>query len=182
MPKDLTSESLKKLLDAFSDDETAAARLYSDLRDSLVRFFELKGISGSDKAADETLDRVADKIDQKAKIEDLRKFAFGVARFVFHENLRREQSATHAANEFYLRNAETKFEEAGEVETFRKCFENLYDDERALLVSYFEDLPSAELFKKRQKMARHERIEINALRNRISRLRKRLEECLSRRK
>ena len=183
MPKSLTSESLKKLLDAFSVDETEASRLYTDLRDSLVRFFQLKGAADADKAADETLDRVADKVNQGAKIEDLRKFAFGVARFVFLENLRREQSAKRAADEFYLKDSASKeFEESDEIEIFRECFKNLYDRDRELLLRYFEDLPSRELFDSRQKLAKREGIEINALRNRISRLRKRLEECLSRQK
>lgn len=182
MPKDLTSESLKKLLEAFSADETEASRLYTNLRGSLVRFFGLKGISDPDKAADETIDRVADKLNQEAKIEDLRKFAFGVARFVYLENLRREQTAKRAVDEFYLKDSSTKFEEPDQIETYRECFQNLYDDERRLLSSYFEDLPPAALFESRQNLARREKIEVNALRNRISRLRKRLEDCFNKRR
>lgn len=182
MPKSLTSESLKKLLNAFSADEAEAARIYSDLCDSLTRFFQLKGIANADKAADETVDRMADKIEQGEEIKNLRKFAFGVARFVYLENLRREKAAKRAASEFYTKNSSIKFEESDQIEIFRNCFKKLYDHERALLLSYFEDLPPDELFKKRQKMARSEGIEINALRNRISRLRNRLEECFGRRK
>jgi DNA-directed RNA polymerase specialized sigma24 family protein len=183
MPKDLTSGSLKKLLNAFSEDEAEAAHLYADLRDSLNRFFELKGVSDSDKAADETIDRVAEKINEEAKIEDLRKYAFGVARFVFLERLRREQSHVRAMDAFYLKDSESKeFDVSDEVETFRECFSRLYDYERELLLKYFEDLPAAELFENRQKLAKREKIDLNALRNRISRLRKRLEECLGKRK
>jgi DNA-directed RNA polymerase specialized sigma24 family protein len=183
MPKDLTSESLKKLLDALSVDEAEASRLYTNLRGSLVRFFQLKGISDADKAADETLDRVADKINREAKVENLRKFAFGIARFIFLEKLRQEQSCARAVDVFYLKDSATKeFEESDEIEAFRECFKQLYDHERELLLRYFEDLPFAELFESRQKLAEREKIDINALRNRISRLRKRLEECLGKQK
>jgi DNA-directed RNA polymerase specialized sigma24 family protein len=183
MPKSLTSESLKKLLEAFSADETEASRLYTKLCAALVRFFHLKGVTDADKSADDTIDRVADKINQGAKVEDLRKFAFGVARFVYLENLRREEAATRAASEFYLKDSATaEFEESDHLETFRECFKNLYDHERKLLLDYFQDLPPDELFKNRQKLAERERIELNALRNKVSRLRKRLEECLGKKK
>lgn len=183
MPKDLTSESLKKLLGALSGDEAEAAQLYTNLRGSLVRFFQLKGISEADKAADETIDRAANKINEGAEIEDLTKFAFGVARFVFLESLRREQSRARAVNEFYLKDsASVEFEESNEIEAFRECFKKLYDHERELLLRYFEDLPADELFARRQQLAERERIEMNTLRNRISRLRKRLEDCIGKQK
>jgi DNA-directed RNA polymerase specialized sigma24 family protein len=183
MPKDLTSESLEKLLDAFSDDKAEAALAYTNLRDSLVRFFELKGVSDPDKAADETIDRIAGKLQQNTKIEDVRKFAFGVARFVFLERFRREQSRLHSLDMFVLKDSESReFGPSDEIAAFRECFKGLYDHERDLLLRYFEDLPADELFEKRQKLADREKIEINALRNRVSRLRKRLEDCLRRQK
>ncbi len=183
MPKSLTAESLKKLLAAFSPDEAESAAAYTLLCDSLVRFFQLKGISDADKAADETIDRVAEKINQDASIEDLRKFAFGVARFVFLERLRREQRRSRAVDAFYLTDSATKeFGESAEIENFRECFNNLYDHERRLLLGYFQDLPADELFEQRRVLAERENIELNALRNRVSRLRKRLEECLGKRK
>jgi DNA-directed RNA polymerase specialized sigma24 family protein len=183
MPKDLTSESFKKLLNAFSVDETEAARLYTNLRDSLIRFFLLKGISEGDEAADETIDRIAEKISQDTEIKDLRKYAFGVARFVCLERVRREQTRARAIDAFYLKDSASKeFGDSDELETFRECFKNLYDHERELLLMYFEDLPAAVLFEKRQNLAKREKIELNALRNRISRLRKRLEDCLGKQK
>jgi DNA-directed RNA polymerase specialized sigma24 family protein len=183
MPKDLTSDSFEKLLDAFSADKTEAGLAYTNLREALVRFFELKGVSDPDQAADETLDRIAEKINQNTKIEDLRKFAFGVARFVYLERLRKEQSRLHAVDEFYLKDSGTKeFGVSDEIENFRECFKKLYDHERELLLRYFEDLSADELFEMRRKLADREKIELNTLRNRISRLRKRLEECIRRQK
>lgn len=183
MPKSLTSEALEKLLDAFSDDKSAAAAAYAELRDSLVRFFELKGISDADQAADETLDRVPERINPNTKKKDVKFIAFSIAKFVFLETIRKEQKQKAAANGYYEKRAAPRL--PGETDGFEPlldCFKSLYDRERALLLEYFADLPPDQLAAHRQRMADREQMDLNALRNRISRLRRRLEECLGRKK
>lgn len=179
MPRDLTSESFAKLLNAFSDDKAEAAGVYKKLHESLVRFFQMKGLSDPAKAADETIDRVAEKIDQEKEVQDLTKYTFGVAKFVYLEKLRREKIGLYAADEFYLRTGTPKkVSGTDEFEPLRECFESLYEHERELLTKYFEDLPFERLSENRQKMADRENISLNTLRIRVSRLRKRLEDCL----
>ncbi|MEP6902473.1 MAG: hypothetical protein ABJA66_12030 [Actinomycetota bacterium] len=180
MPKSLTSESLTKLLSAFSADEAEAALAYTKLRDSLVRYFQIKGIHEADEAADETIDRVANKITQNTQIEDLTKYAFGVAKNIFLEKLRLAQIRTRANDEFYLKNGKSRnFGETDHLDPLRECFKSLYEDEQKLLLSYFEDLPSDELFENRQQLADRQEISLNVLRNRVSRLRRHLENCLN---
>jgi len=179
MPRALTSESFTKLLETLSSNEREAAVVYTDLHASLVRYFELKGISEPDKAADETIDRVAEKINQEKEVKDLTRYAFGVAKFVYLEKLRREKIGLHAADEFYSKNGTSKnFGGSDEFEPLRKCFESLYKHEQELLSIYFEDLPFDQLSENRQKMADRENVSLNTLRIRVSRLRKRLEDCL----
>ncbi len=176
----LTSESLTKLLSTLSSDETAAAIAYTKLRDALVRYFQIKGILEADEAADETIDRLANKINQNNQIEDLTKYAFGVAKNVFLEKLRLTQIRTRATDGYYLKNVKHQnFGETDHLEPLRKCFKSLYEDEQKLLLSYFEDLPADELFENRRQLAERERVSINVLRNRVSRLRKHLEDCLN---
>jgi len=179
MPKSLTSNSFNKLLNALSDDEAEASNLYTNLREMLVRFFRIKGIAEDEEAADETIDRVAEKIDQDAVIEDIKGFAFGVAKFVALEMIRHEQTRIRMADAFYLKDsASNEFNERDSIEHLRRCFNELYPRERALLIKYFEDLPADELHENRLQIAKSESLTLNALRNRISRLRKRLEDCL----
>lgn len=179
MPKPLTSVSFAKLLKAFSSDETKAALAYTKLRDSLVRYFQIKGISDADEAADATIDRVADKLSQNTNIEDLTKYAFGVAKNVFLERLRSAQIHSRAVDKFYLKTSNFKnLNENHHLEAFRECFKNLYSDEQELLINYFADLPADELFENRQNLADRQRISLNALRIRVTRLRKLLEDCL----
>jgi len=183
MPKSLTSEALEKLLKTFSDDKMAAATAYADLRDSLLRFFQLRGISDPDEAADETLDRIPERINPNTKKDDVKFIAFSIAKFVFLEKIRQEQKQKAAADGFYQQRGTPKMPgDADGYETLRECLKSLYDRERALLLEYFTDLPSQKLAAHRQQMAARENMDLNTLRNRISRLRKRLEDCVSRKK
>ena len=183
MAKSLTSESLTKLLKAFSRDEVEAAHAYQDLRDSLVRFFRLKGISDCDKAADDTIDRIPERISETTKDEDIKYIAFSIAKFVFLEKVREERKQGAAVDGFYLKNdAPRASGAADEFERLRECFARLYENERELLIRYFADLPPDELAAHRQKLARQAGIDLNSLRNRVSRLRRRLEECANEKK
>ena len=101
MAKNLTAESLNSLLAKFSDDEREAAAAYTNLRDSLVRFFQLKGDVMPDAAADATLDRVALKIAENAPIENITKYSFGVARLIFFERWRLSQKQSNAVKDYY---------------------------------------------------------------------------------
>ena len=177
--KNLTSESFDQLLNALSSDKTEAAVAYAKLRDSLVRFFQLKGDFVADEAADETLDRVVIKFSQNSAIDNLTKYSFGVARFVFLERLRSRQKEKIAAEGFYSDKIKVKAEaEIDEFLPLRECFENLAKDEKSILQTYFADIPYSKLTKKRQQLSIKLNIPLNNLRLKVFRLRHRLEDCV----
>lgn len=179
MAKNLTAESYSLLLKTFSSDEEAAANAHAKLRDSLVRFFQIKGDSDPDEAADETLDRVAVKLSENVLIEDLTKYSFGVARFVFLERLRKTNKEKKAFENYLAENERQKFdEETDDFSPFRECFESLAGDDKSILQKYFDDLPHAELNENRQKLTDKLGISLNNLRLKIFRLRRRLEDCV----
>jgi len=177
--KNLTAESYTLLLKAFSSDEQEAALAYAKLRDSLTRFFQLKGEAAADEAADETLDRVAAKLSEDVPISDLTKYSFGVARLVFLENLRKMNKGKKAFENYRAENAHQKFdEETDDFSPFRECFESLPNEDKSILRAYFIDLPYAELIENRQKLTDKLGIAMNNLRLKIFRLRQRLEDCM----
>lgn len=179
MAKNLTAESYSLLLKAFSSDEESAAVAYAKLRDSLIRFFQIKGDEMPDEAADETLDRVAIKLGEAVLIEDLTKYSFGVARLVFHENLRKTQKEKKVLENYRAESERQKFdEETDEFAPFRECFESLAGNDKSILQTYFNDLPYAELNENRQKMTDKLGVSVNSLRLKIFRLRRRLEDCV----
>ncbi len=177
--KNLTAESYSLLLKTFASDEGEAVTALSKLRGSLGRFFQIKGDSDPDEAADETLDRVAVKLGDAVLITDVTKYSFGVARLVFLENLRKTQKAKKAFESYRAENERQKAgEETDDFSPLRECFEILADDEKKILRAYFADLPHAELDEKRRKLTALLGVSQNNLRLKIFRLRRRLEDCV----
>jgi hypothetical protein len=181
--RDLTSESLKKLLRSFSDDNAAAGAAYTKLRDSLVRFFALKGDINPGEAADETLDRVALKFSQNTEIADSTKYSFGVARLIFLERLKEAKKEEIAAKVFYTDRISLKPDkEIDEFSTLRECFNQLNVEEKTVLELYFADLPPAALCEQRKNLTIRHNITLNNLRLKVFRLRERLEKCVKNKK
>ncbi len=175
----MTAESLKQLLNAFSSDPAAAGDAFQKLRESLNRYFTVKGDSAPETATDETLDRVARKISEGTAIEDMTKYGFAAARFVYLERLRLEQKQTTAAKTFYeAHEARAKGEERDDFALMRECFGEMSEADRQILRNYFADLPSAELVVRRQDLIDEQQITLNQMRLKIFRLRKRLQNCV----
>ena len=179
MAKNLTSESLNLLLAKFSEDKRQAAVAYTNLRDSLVRFFTLRGDHEPEAAADETLDRTALKVAERAPIDNITKYSFGVARLIFLERLRHAQKEKNAAEGFYTGKQVFLIEaETDDFKFFRECFNRLPDDDRNFLQIYFTDAPYEKLIETRRRLTDESGVSINQIRVKVSRLRKRLENCV----
>jgi hypothetical protein len=85
---ELTPQSFAKLLAILAPSPESAGEKYEQLRRQLIKFFEWRGSHISDQLADETLNRLARKIDEGEQIEkNVTAFSFGIARFVFLETL-----------------------------------------------------------------------------------------------
>ena len=179
MTKNITPESFSRLLTAFSSNQMEAGIAYTKLRDSLVRFFQLKSDFAPDEAADVTLDRVTVKFSQNAEIDDLTKYSFGVARFIFLERLRIANKEKIAAEGFHKDKISPKPEaESDEILPLRECFERLGSEEKNILQTYFADIPHSKLMEQREQFCIKNNISLNNLRLKIFRLRHRLENCV----
>lgn len=89
-PSDLSRESLERLLDLLDADREAAARHFQQIRRRLIRLFEWRGARFPDDLADETISRVARRLDDGVEIrsDDPFRYFCGVAHMVFKEVLR----------------------------------------------------------------------------------------------
>src|SRR6187401_2822513 len=81
----LTPRGFERLLDHLHADRDAAGRIYEQLRRRLVRFFEGRRCAFPDEHADETLNRVARKLDAGEAIQDVTTYVIGIARMVVRE-------------------------------------------------------------------------------------------------
>jgi len=184
MPHDLDQSSLRALLDALDPDDSEAGQKYENLRLRLIRFFRWNRCPRAEELADIALDRLAAKVrDVSEPIQDPGKYITGIARMLMHEyragEVRERKMLTHLS--WWM--ASFRPPQAADEEhedAFSGCVETLPQENRRLLERYYTG-DSGERIRNRKALAEEIGIELNALRNRALRLRRQLEECISRR-
>jgi DNA-directed RNA polymerase specialized sigma24 family protein len=82
----LTNETLSYLLAALHPEENLAAARYQRLHGRLVLFFMRHCATLPEDLADKVLNRVARKLAEGQRLENIEAFALGVARLVVHED------------------------------------------------------------------------------------------------
>lgn len=176
-PPAAAPNGLSLLLARLHSDVEEAAREYERLRVRLVRFFEWRGAAAADECADETLDRLASKL-ENTEVQDVQKYVYGIARLVLLEH-RRVVSPTSLedASPAALAELATPPHEVAEP-SLQDCFEQslaeLPDDSRRLLLQYYVGEGQTKIANRRQ-LAASLGLTDNALRSRMQRLRDGLE-------
>jgi DNA-directed RNA polymerase specialized sigma24 family protein len=177
----ITAAGLARLLLRLDPDADRAALEYERLRRALVKFFDWRGGWPPDECADETLDRLARKLED-AVVADIGQYARGVARLVLLERRRQPAfSRIDADPELVGVRAAMPPEGGDEDDDLRDCFDRCLDvfpaDSRALVIDYYEGERTTKIVNRRQ-LAATLGLSDNALRSRVQRLRDRLEQCV----
>ncbi len=79
---ELTETAFENLLAGLAPDREIAGEKYVQLRNSLLRYFEVRGISGAETAADEVINRLARKLESGLQLENPYTYALGIARLL----------------------------------------------------------------------------------------------------
>lgn len=176
----LTQEAFDKLLAAFCRDRDEAGRQYEALRNRLIRFFERRTIPLAENRVDETLNRVARRIDEGKKVENVVAYAYRTAYLVFLEALKEPDLSDIDLEMTAPPTIEPQFEDSEQdrrLRCFDRCLEGLTLNNRHLILVYFRDERRAKI-DQRKSLADQLKISLDALRIRIHRIRKGLEECM----
>jgi DNA-directed RNA polymerase specialized sigma24 family protein len=175
----LTQDAFDKLLIAFGGDRESGSEKYLEIRGNLTRFFEWRGCPFPEDHADETMNRVAKKVDAGEEILNPAGYAMGVARLLLLEIVKgrqREQSAlTEIGRESEAYEAEDDSE--GRLTCLRNCLQTLSPDNRDLILQYYQGEKS-EKIQNRKKLMERLGVPVNTLRMRALRLRERLQGCV----
>ena len=176
---ELTAAALARLLAHFDADPDRAALAYEGLRLTLTKFFDWRGARFPDECADDTLDRLARKLDEGVQIDDVRSFALGIARLVF---LERGRHPVSRQDEFEERVHSQLLASASSAEhplhgCLDRCLDALPEEGRTLILTYYTDERRAKI-DHRLRLAADLGLSANALRSRAQRLRDRLERCV----
>ena len=184
----LTADSWEGFLRWLDDGSNSGGRSYLEMRRRLVAYFDRKNCRNPDDLADETLDRVARRLEEEKTIETETpaKYCYTVARFVFMESLRSKESKSDPIDEM-LRHDEFKTAAAGEndereekekmLDCLDKCSSELETRNRELIFRYYVGEERVKI-ENRRSIAAGLGISVNALSIRAFRIRDKLEACV----
>jgi DNA-directed RNA polymerase specialized sigma24 family protein len=174
-------EGLKNLFTLLdSDTQGEPGESYELVRLKLIRYFEWRRCLDSEEMADETIDRVARKIEQGEQINNLMGYFYGVARLVNKEYERAQEKRRRAFATLPMSSEDiANGNESAELRLAcsKKCLKDLSEVDRELITAYCKPDGRSKM-ERRQDLATHLDIKREALRLKAFRIRKKLHECM----
>lgn len=186
----ITSSAFHRLLNWLDEVESSEGQNYLEMRQRLAAYFDRKNCPTPDELADETLNRVARRLEEAGTIESETpaKYCYIVARFVFMEYLRgtnkndvplddlwrQPQGSQLATKEREEQQREVKEKMLGCLE---HCTGKLEPVSREIIFSYYYGTERVKI-ENRRALAERLGISINALSIRACRIRDKLEFCV----
>jgi DNA-directed RNA polymerase specialized sigma24 family protein len=157
-----------------------AAPAYEHLRLRLVSYFRLRFPPEAEALADEAIDRLARRLDDGIPVMSLAGYALGIARLLVLETSARQSKERIAARAamFELEIHHQEIEPDPAQPALRKCLEAIGPESAAFILDYYSAEAGAARIARRQALAEHSGLTLNALRNRALRIRIGLEKCV----
>jgi DNA-directed RNA polymerase specialized sigma24 family protein len=184
----LTPHVFEGLLNWLDEGTNSEGEKYLEMRRRLIAYFDRKNCPVPDDLADETLNRVARRLEEEGQIvsEAAARYCYIVARFVFLESLRErnEEVPLDAINALAATN-QPAISEAEDESLHRErmlicldqCTEKLDPKHRELIVRYYYGERRVKI-DNRLALARDLEITVNALSIRACRIRDKIEACV----
>jgi hypothetical protein len=160
------------------DDPEDGGRRYLLLHQKLVGYFQLRGVADPVACADEVLDRAARRITEGAEVPDIDKFCLGIARFIIKERWRVDTRESAAFLQFLELNVSVSENDLNRFSLMRSCLDQLPQHDRELLNSYCTVPGGRARAKHRLELAEERHLTVSALRIRVTRLRRGLDDCV----
>jgi RNA polymerase sigma factor (sigma-70 family) len=176
----LTKEALDTFLARLDVDQNRAGQKYETVRRKLLKYFEWCGSVTPDIDADETINRVARKIQEGEDIYNLNAYIYGVARIVNTESLKirtRNQQIDDEVPEIEAPEPEDETDDTERRVCFDRCLQSLTERSREIIIGYYQ-YDKNEKIEWRRKLAAKLGMTRNALRIAAHRTRAILETCV----
>lgn len=177
-------ESFEEILSWLNPDRDVAGSIYVQLRDDLTKLFTWNRCPDPEGLTDEVFDRVARKVHdlRQTFVGDPKLYFYGVARNLIKEIPKR--ILRHVSLEGAEPASDPRSKAVQETATMledclRSCLQKLRKDKRELILDYYARDKQAKI-DHRAEMARRLGISVEALRVKVCRIRRTLEECIER--
>jgi len=174
----LSASSFAALLQCLDNNPVQAAQHYEKLRNKLIRLFTWRGCSNAPELADETMNRVAKRVEKDQQISvKIEQFVIGVAHKIYLEVLRKHRQHNQAVNEIKARPADFFEREmtSPKLLQLEQCIMELPMHDRELILAYYRH-PSGNRIASRQQLKARFSLSDNNLRIKVFRIRNRLEQ------
>ena len=170
---DLSQQSFETLLHWLDSDRERAGKRYEDIRGRLIKIFGSRGCAEPDFLADETINRVAKRVEEIARTYegDPALYFYGVANKIHLEQLRKRKPVVNLPAVPDLDDFEQEYV------CLEGCIGHLPADSRDLVLQYYDHEQHAKIVN-RQLLAERFGIGLNALRIRAHRTRLALRKCI----
>ena len=173
--RELSPEAFEALLRWLAPDREEAGKRYEDIRHRLIRIFGCRGCAEPDILADETINRVAQRVGELATTYqgDPALYFYGVANKIHLEQLKKVKPLQ--LTEWH----EPKEDDCdAEFECLERCMDKLTMSNRELVLKYYDHEKDAKI-EQRKLLADTLNIGLNALRIRAHRIRITLYRCIT---
>jgi len=176
----LTKEALDNFLARLDVDRDRAGQKYEGVRLKLLRYFQWCGAVAPDMEADETINRVARKIEEGENVYKLNAYIYGVARLVNAESLKlrtRNQQIVEEVHDIEAPTTEDDTDTSRRRGCFDRCLQCLPERSREIVIGYYQ-FDKGEKIGHRKQLAAKLGMTLNALRIAAHRIRVNLESCV----
>jgi DNA-directed RNA polymerase specialized sigma24 family protein len=176
----LTKEAFDCFLARLDRDRDRAGEKYESVRLKLLKYFEWRGSDSSDAEADETINRVARRIEEGENVYNLNGYIYGVAKMVYAEGMkiRKRKKELDDASDLEAIPIEEEDPEVVERRTcLERCLGHLTAEDREAITEYYQ-FEKGKKIEHRKELAIRFGISPNALRIKAHRKRVNLEECV----
>lgn len=155
---------------------------YLEMRARLVDYFGRRNCHSPEDLADETLNRVARRLEETGSIDDVvpARYCYIVAKFVFLESLRdpgRKELVAQGAEAVAAQTADGRAEDERMFACLEQCLQSCAAADRATILDYYRTT-SGSARENRRQLAQKLGITPNSLAIRACRVRSRLEGCV----
>jgi DNA-directed RNA polymerase specialized sigma24 family protein len=170
---DLNQEAFDRLLAWLNSNRALAGEKYEEIRRRLIKIFTCRGCTCPDVLADETINRVARKVQEIAATYtgDRSLYFYGVARNVHLEYVRKRPVPQPPPT------PEPRPESEQEYECLERCMRHLSSSNRDLILQYYQEEKQGRI-DHRKELAQRLYIGPNALRIQVYRIRVSLQQCV----
>jgi DNA-directed RNA polymerase specialized sigma24 family protein len=188
----LNPEAFRQFLSWLDGDVDTSGERYLEMRRRLVHYFDRRNCLSPEDLADETLNRVARKLEEKGEIVGVSPahYCYIVAKFVFLEFIRRvesnQASLDHAQGSGRImagfavasRPDENAVAKEKLFDCLERCLDKLQPEDRELILDYYRGEQRAKI-ERRADLAARFGLTMNALSIRACRIRSKLEICVN---